>query len=60
MEKNLSISLTKLWIREFIQLIQEFPDCTPCLEDLKEALAFCKMNEQFVMEVIELLRERLL
>lgn len=45
MEKELSISITKLWTREFIQLIQEFPDCTPCLEDLKEALTFCKMNE---------------
>ena len=60
MEKQLSISLMKLWTREFIQLIQEFPDCTPCLEDLKEALAFCKMNEQFVTEVIDLLKERLL
>ena len=56
----MAISLTKLWTREFIQLIQEFPNCTPCLEDLKEALSFCKMNEQFVTDVIDLLKERLL
>ena len=60
MERDLSVCITKLWTREFIQLIQEFPDCTPCLEDLKEALTFCKMNEQFVANVIALLQDRLL
>ena len=45
METQLQKSFIKIWTQEFIQLIQEFPECTPCLEDLKKALAFCKMND---------------
>ena len=44
---------TKLCMKEFITLIQEFPESTPCLEDLKRALGMSQMNVQFVAQVIQ-------
>ena len=44
--------MTELCTREFITLIQEFPESSPLLEDLKVSLGICVLNEQFVAEVI--------
>ena len=52
--------MTELCTKEFITLIQEFPESSPCLEDLKVSLNISKMNDQFVTEVIGQLQKRLL
>lgn len=47
-ENKLAVSFTKFCTTEFLRLIQEFPKSTPCLNDLKKALAFSNMNSSFV------------
>lgn len=39
MLRKLAVSFTNICTKEFITLIQEFPESTPCLKDLKRALA---------------------
>jgi hypothetical protein len=48
----LAVSLMRLCTKDFVRLIQEFPESTPCLKDLNRALEISKMNEKFVAEVI--------
>ena len=52
-QKKLAVHFTQLCMKEFITLIQEFPESTPCLEDLKRALGMSQMNDQFVAQVIQ-------
>ena len=43
--KMLAIQFTQFCSREFIsQIIYNFPESTPCLEDLKKALALSNLN----------------
>ena len=44
-------ALVKLWTSQIIELIQEFPEGSPCLLDLKSALAVTNLKEYFAEEV---------
>ena len=56
----MAVSFTNFCTKEFVTLIHEFPESTPCLQDLKKALALSNLNVPFVAHVIEALQRRLL
>ena len=50
-QKKLALNFTELCTKEFIRLIQEFPESTACLQDLKIALQISQVNDKFVQQV---------